>query len=191
MKTIHFNCPICERPVETPAYMSGRLTQCPLCDEDLRPPRPAPKASPAWLIVVCFVLMASGVCIGIPLEQWAGTNSPKKETPYAMHKRFQTEARAMFLRQCTNSIAGMNRVIPKDLQTSDGDPNKWTAEVTAEYVNRYGGIERKDLPFVFWVYDSPVDNQPHVLCRVDNLEIYDAQQGIHNGETSLSFAVSN
>ena len=97
----------------------------------------------------------------------------------------------MFLRQCTNSIAGVNRVIQKDLRTNDGDPNKWTAEVTAECVNRSGGIERKNLPFVFWIYDSPVDNQPHVLCRVDNLEIYDAQHGIHNGGTGLAFAGNN
>jgi len=135
--------------------------------------------------------MASGVCIGIPLEQWAGTNSPKKETPYAMRKRFQSEAQAMFLQECTNSTAGMNRVIQKDLQTNDGDPNKWTAEVTAEYVNHSGGIDRTNLPFVFWIYDSPVDNQRHVLCRVDNLEIFDAQQGIHNGEPSLPSAVKN
>jgi hypothetical protein len=191
MKTIHFNCPICDRPVETPAYMSGKLTQCPGCEENLRPPCPAPKTSPAWLIAVCFVLMASSVCIGIPLEQWAATNSPKKETPLAMHKRFQTEARAMFLRQCTNSIAGMNRVSRKALRISDDNPNKWTAEVSAEYVNRFGGIERKDLPFVFWVYSSPVDNLPHVLCRVDNLEIYDAQHGIHDGEIGLTFASRN
>ncbi len=191
MKTIHFNCPICERPVETPAELSGKLTQCPMCEESLRPPRPAPKTSPAWLVAVCFVLMASSVCIGIPLEQWAAANSPKTETPSAMRKRFQGEARAMFLRQCTNSIAGVNRMVQKNLRTNDGDPNKWTAEVTAEYVNRSGGIERKNLPFVFWVYDSPVDNQSHVLCRVDNLEIYDAQHGIHNGETGLAFAGNN
>jgi len=191
MKTIHFNCPICERPVETPAELSGKLTQCPRCEESLRPPRPAPKTSPAWLIVLCFVLMASGVCIGIPLEQWVATNPPKRETPSAMRKRLQSEAQAMFLRQCTNSTAGMDRVIQKDLQTNDGDPNKWTAEVTAEYVNHSGGIDRTNLPFVFWIYDSPVDNLRHVLCRVDNLEIFDAQQGIHNGEPSLPSAFKN
>jgi len=89
------------------------------------------------------------------------------------------------------AITGMDRVIQKDLQTNDGDPNKWTAEVTAEYVNHSGGIGRTNLPFVFWIYDSPVDNLRHVLCRVDNLEIFDAQQGIHNGEPSLPSAVKN
>ena len=185
MKIIHFNCPNCETPVETSAELSGELTQCPACEGSLRPPRPAPKTSPAWLIVLCFVLMASGVCIGIPLEQWAATNPPKTETPFAMRKRLQSEAQAMFLRKCTSSTAGLNRVIQKDLQTNDGDPNKWTAEVTAEYVNHSGGIDRTNLPFLFWIYDSPVDNMRHVLCRVDNLEIFDAQRGIHNGEPSL------
>lgn len=185
MKTIHFKCPNCDRPVETPAESSGELTQCPGCEESLQPPRPAPKTSPAWLIVLCFVLMASGVCIGIPLEQWAATNRPKKETPYALRKRLQSEAQDRFMQQCTNAIFGVNRVIQKNLQTNDGDPNKWTAEVTAEYVNQFGGIDRTNLPFVFWIYDSPVDNQRHVLCRVDNLEIFDAQRGLHNGGPNL------
>ncbi len=191
MKTIHFSCPSCENAVETAAELSGKLTRCPSCEESLRPPRPAPKTSPSWLIAVCFILMASGVCIGIPLEQWARASSPARETPYGLQKRLQSEAQAMFMRQCTNAIVGLNRVIDQDLRTMDGDPNKWTAEVTAEYINHYGGIDRTNVPFVFWIYDSPVDHQRHVLCRVDNLKILGAERGVRSLPPSLPLASKN
>jgi hypothetical protein len=179
MKTIHFSCPVCERPVETPAEMSGRVMSCPICEESLRPPRPAPKASSSWLIILCFWFVMIGVCIGIPVERrWSGITARtlKPEDSRAQYKRLQAEAQAILLPKCTNAIVGLNRIISKDLSIRDEDPNKWTAEVTAEYVNHFGGIDRTNLPMVFWVYDSPVDETRHVQCRIDTRKIYEAER---------------
>jgi hypothetical protein len=116
-------------------------------------------------------MVAAGVLIGIPVVHLMMSGAPRPETSVEVHKRFQTEAQAALLDQCTNAIVGLNRIIRKTTVLTDADPNKWTAEVTAEYVNHIGGVDRTTLPFVFWVYSSPVDNERHVLCRVDNLKI--------------------
>jgi hypothetical protein len=170
MKTIHFNCPTCERPVEAPATMSGRLIHCPSCEESLRPPRPAPKTSPSWLIIVCIALLGFFCVVGIPTAVWL-TSKPKRESPNQLRARLLTEAQATLAEECTNAVVGLNRIIHRNLFVNDPDPNKWSADITAEYVNHIGGIDRTNLPFAFWAYDSPVDKLRHLLCRVDNLKI--------------------
>ncbi len=121
-------------------------------------------------------MVGAGLCVGIPLEHWLGVDLPKRETSFELHKRLQTEAQDMLSRQCTNAIVGLSRIVNRDLFIANADPNQWTARVTAEYVNHFGGIDRTNMPFVFWVYDSPVDNLRHVLCRVDEATLSHANR---------------
>jgi hypothetical protein len=189
MKTIHFNCPVCDKPVETPAEMSGRVMNCPCCEESLRPPKPAPKTSSSWLIILCFWFVTIGVCIGIPVERrltGSATKSLRPENFQTQHKRLQAEALTIILPKCTNAIVGLNRIISQDLSLHDADPNKWTANITAEFVNHIGGIDRTNLPIVFWVYDSPVDETRHVQCRVDGKKLYQLERDALNRKFGLT-----
>jgi hypothetical protein len=193
MKTIHFNCPDCENPVETLAEMSGRVMNCPCCEKSLRPPKPAPKTSSSWLIILCFWFITIGVCVGIPVERrWSGSSarSSKQESSFSQHKRLQSEAQVIVLQKCTNAIVGLNRIISQELSINNEDPNKWTAEITAEHVNHFGGIDRTNVPMIFWIYDSPVDGVRHVQCRVDEKKLYQAERDALNRRFGLSSSQS-
>lgn len=177
-KVIHFSCPDCEQPVEAGCHVSGRLISCPCCGREFNPPAPAPKASPSWLIIPCLALLAVSASIGIPLERRLAAydaSHPRPETADQHFHRLQSEALALVLPQCTNAIVGLHRVITQDLALRDPNPNQWSAQVTAEFVNRMGGIERTTLPLAFSSYRSPVDGLDHVLCRVDVMKISQAE----------------
>ena len=176
VKTIHFNCPACRQPVEAPAEASGKLISCPSCGREFNSPRPAPKASLYWLIVLCLGFIGVGMLTGVPIEHWlARRKAMRPENPAHQRARFRAEAQSALLQQCTNSIVGLHQVIAQDTRFLDENPGKWTADVTAEFVNPVGGIERTELPFAFWIYHSPLDGLDHVLCRVDEAKISQAQ----------------
>jgi hypothetical protein len=177
-KVIHFNCPACEQPVEAGEQVSGRLISCPSCGGEFNPPGPVSKTSPSWMIILCTVLVTFGVGLGIPLERrlTALSARARSETGSQHFRRLQSEAQALVLPQCTNVIVGFNRIITEEVVLRDPDPNQWSAQVTAEFVNRVGGIERTNVPFAFAAYRSPVDGLDHVICRVDLAKISQAER---------------
>jgi hypothetical protein len=178
-KKIHFNCPLCHQPIEAPAEASGKLISCPSCGREFNPPQPARKAGLSWLVVFCVGLFGAAVLLGIPLKELAAQRADwlrTHETPAQLRQRFQAEADSTLSLQTTNAIVGLRSIISRDLRLVDGNPANWTAEVTAEYINRVGGVERITLPFNFWTYHSPVDGRDHVLCEVDRLKIAQVQR---------------
>lgn len=173
-KTIHFNCPWCHRPVEAPDSASGRLISCPSCGREFSSPQPAPKASGSWLVLLSFALVAAVLLVGLPLMGWASRRAALargNETPVQLRLRFQSEAETALAQQCSVAIVGLRDVINKDLRFSAADPSTWTANVTADYVNAVGGVQRVTLPFRFWTYRSTLDGRDHVLCAVDRLKL--------------------
>ena len=177
-KTIHFNCPLCCQPVEAPAAASGRLISCPSCGREFNPPGPAPKISSSWLVVVGTGVVAAVLLIGLPLKNLADRHAAwvrTHEAPPQLRQRFQSEADAVLAQQCSIAIIGLRDIIKRDVRFVDADPSRWTANVTADFVNRVGGVERITLPFRFWTYHSPVDDRDHVLCDVDRLKISQAE----------------
>ena len=195
-KVIHFNCPACEQPVEAGEQVSGRLISCPGCGREFDPPGPAPKTSPSWLIILCLALVTAGVIVGIPLERrlTALSARARSETgPQHLH-RLQAEAQSLLLVQSTNAIIGLNRIINQDVSLRDPDPNQWSAQVTAEFVNRVGGIERTNVPFAFSSYHSPVDGLEHVTCLVDLAKISQAERdALHSkfGDTDSNSVITS
>lgn len=47
--------------------------------------------------------------------------------------------------QLTNDVVGYSRTINMFVDRQKTDPLKWTADVTVEYVNHQGGIDRTNL----------------------------------------------
>ena len=178
-KTIHFNCPLCHRPVEAPATASGKLISCPSCGREFKPPGPARKAGLSWLVVFGLGVLAAAMLLAIPIKDMADRHAAwarLHENPAQLRLRFQAEADAALAQQTTNAIVGLRSVVSRDLRLADGDPAKWTADVTADFINRVGGVERVTLPFTFSTYHSPVDGRDHVLCGVDQVKIGQAQR---------------
>ena len=55
-------------------------------------------------------------------------------------------------RKLTNDIVGFTRMIECNLDNRDPNPTNWTANVTAEYINHVGGIDRTNLPYKFYFW---------------------------------------
>lgn len=177
-KTVHFNCPYCHNEVAAPETASGKLISCPSCGCEFNSPKPASKAHTSWLLLFGLGILAAGTLIGVPVgDIIAHTASGARlaESPGQLHLRLENEARSALAQQVTVAVVGLRAIINQDTQFLDLNPDHWTAEVTADYINPVGGVQRETLPFSFWTYRSPADGRDHVLCRVDDLKISQAR----------------
>jgi DNA-directed RNA polymerase subunit RPC12/RpoP len=129
-----------------------------------------PKSKLGWLAVAALCV----VIVGAPaqwlrneyqLNKLLDEQLPKEETPIQRTRRLQAEAEFELLKRCTNEVTGLARVVDKFIFDSDSNPNKWTATVTAEYVNHFGGIDRTNLPFTFRQSDG------HIMCSLDIVKL--------------------
>ena len=71
------------------------------------------------------------------------------------------------LKECTNAIVGLTRIIRSSLADTDDNPYRWTGETTVEYVNRVGGIERTNVLFRFGT-DTGLDGLVHLRCSSES-----------------------
>ncbi len=63
-------------------------------------------------------------------------------------------AKEAVLRECTNDVVGLNRVIHLDIIDTGDVPSQWSAFAVLEYVNPSGGISRTNLNFSFKSYNG-------------------------------------
>jgi hypothetical protein len=84
--------------------------------------------------------------------------------------RWQSESEPALLERCTNDLVGFHRITDKVILDFDRNPAKWTATVTAEYVNHLGGIDQTNLPYKFSLRDG------HITCAYDWEEVFNEQQ---------------
>ena len=74
----------------------------------------------------------------------------KNESKDARLARFRTEANSAALKEATNEITGLNKIIDLSVNDSSDEMTNWSAVVTAEYMNHVGGIDRTNLHLLFW-----------------------------------------
>ena len=91
------------------------------------------------------------------------------QTPEQHLEHWRNSARFELMKECTNEIVGLSRIIETQINDSSGNVGQWTAEVTAEHINHYGGIERTNMLFCF----SPWRDQ--VNCLRDGMREYDRE----------------
>jgi hypothetical protein len=124
--------------------------------------------------------LATGAVIGIvlvlALRFLIHHGAAPAESPADELARFRRDAHTDLLAQCTNQIVGLSRIIKMEFDDSDKQPSNWTAVASAEFVNRIGGVERTNLPFVFEKRSSPAGGQTYVLCIPDYKRIYGASK---------------
>ena len=123
-----------------------------------------PETAGVWLIIGTLLV----VVIGTPLywlqNQYA--QMPKPETEWQLKQRFQTEAETEMLKECTNAVVGLTRIIHTSVLDAEDNPQQWTGTVTAEFINRMGGIERTNVPFKFSTDTGP-DGLMHIKSSYD------------------------
>src|SRR5262249_43571212 len=160
-------CSDCGTPVDNAARACvgcGRVIERPAINSLGELPVPAavlsPTAAGAWLILAVLLV----VVVGGPVYWWRSQFvQVPTETERQLKSRLQTEAEVEMLKETTNVIVGLTRIIHSSLQTLIDNPYKWTGEVTAEFVNRVGGVERTNVYFKFGT-DTGTDGLVHLWC---------------------------
>lgn len=62
---------------------------------------------------------------------------------------WRSQAELLMLGRSSNDVAGFNRLVNSHVDTSGGNVNSWSGEVTADYINHVGGIDRTNLHYAF------------------------------------------
>jgi DNA-directed RNA polymerase subunit RPC12/RpoP len=173
-------CPDCGTPADTDAHACagcGRVIERlqPALRADLPQPGTglSPTAAGAWLVMAILLVVVVGGPIYWSCSQFAQV--PKPETELQLTSRLQSEAELEMLKESTNVIVGLNRIIRVSVSNRDENPYRWAGEVVAEFVNRVGGVERTNIFFKFGT-DTGSDGLVHLRCGVESEAEHRARQ---------------
>ena len=165
-------CPDCGTSVDPESgncLGCGRVIERPLAAPvDVRGTLPAglgPTAAGAWLVLAVLLVVVVGGPIFWWRSQYAQVSKP--ETELQQKARLQSESEGEMLKECTNVIIGLTRIIHSSVSDAGDNPYQWTGEATVEYVNRVGGIERSNLIFKFGT-DTGRDGLVHLRCGAES-----------------------
>ena len=167
-------CPHCSQKIEALKEVAGQTVTCPTCNHDFIFPKAKSKAG---FVVVIIVLLSFVAVIELYFKWQENDEMEFHDMLVAGHKaddalktiispennpneskigRLKKEAETSMLEACTNAVVGLNRIVEKNIIDYDDDPNKWTGNMTVEYINKVGGINRKELTFNFHAYKDTV-----------------------------------
>ncbi len=161
-------CPDCGTPVEPEVQTCvgcGRVIErpaaTPVVERASLPGGLGPTAAGAWLVLAILLV----VVVGGPIFWWRSEYAKvsKPETELQQKARLQSESEGEMLKECTNVIVGLTRIIHCSVANADDNFYKWTGEATLEFINRVGGIERTNLFFKFGT-DTGDDGLVHLRC---------------------------
>jgi hypothetical protein len=159
------------------ASLSKGSETCPECGQTASPPPRTrnghdstiftttwPESAGLWLIIGTLLVVVVGTPLYWLQNQYA--QMPKPETEWQQKHRFQSEAEAEMLKESTNAVVGLTRVIRSSVLDAEDNPQLWSGSVTAEFVNRLGGIERTNVTFRFST-DTGHDGLMHIRSSLD------------------------
>jgi hypothetical protein len=121
----------------------------------------SPTAAGAWLVMAILLV----IVVGGPIYWWRREYppAPKPETELQQKARLQSEAEGEMLKECTNVVVGLTRIIRTSAVTAEDNPYKWSGDVVAEFINHVGGIDRTNIFFKFGT-DTGHDGLVHLRC---------------------------
>jgi hypothetical protein len=91
------------------------------------------------------------IVVGVPIYLWRSLypDGRKPETELQQYARLQSEAEGEMLKECTNVVVGLTRIIRASVVTAEEDPYRWSGDVVTEFINHVGGIDRTNISFKF------------------------------------------
>jgi hypothetical protein len=99
-------------------------------------------------VVLLIALVGVGIWLWSYKLHAINQAMPDGDSPDQRLARWRSTAQADMLAQASNDVPGFTKLIDSSVDTS-GDFKTWTGEVTADYVNHVGGIDRTNLHYVF------------------------------------------
>jgi len=135
--------------------------------------RVEPNRCGAWFVLAILLVVVVSGPIYWSRSQFAQV--PKPETESQTTSRLQSEAEIEMLKESTNAIVGLNRIIRTSVSNRDENPYRWAGEVVAEFINRVGGVERTNIFFKFGT-DTGSDGLVHLRCGVESETEHRARQ---------------
>lgn len=79
--------------------------------------------------------------------------------------------------QCASQTVGFRRVVKSHIDITGAETN-WSATATVEFINKVGGVEQKEVPFVFYVVIGK--KLPDALvCSLDYIKIAAQEEREH------------
>lgn len=156
----------------------GEMVTCPDCNEVFYPApykskvhvrtsrlEPPPVNSNTAERISLYIISALIVSfLGISLWDAKKAEGPKEKS----WKDFADEAKPLMLEKATNQIVGFRRTLSSYID-DHGDyknPNIWTGEVEAEYINSVGGVDVTNVPYKFNL-DSLAGGEVYLNCDYD------------------------
>jgi DNA-directed RNA polymerase subunit RPC12/RpoP len=121
----------------------------------------SPTAAGAWLVMAILLV----IVVGGPIYWWRSQypDAPKPESELQQQARLRSEAEGEMLKECTNVVVGLTRIIRASSVTAADDPYRWSGDVVAEFINHVGGIDRTNIFFKFGP-DTGSDGLAHLRC---------------------------
>lgn len=95
-----------------------------------------------------------------PLPRQSWEEAP--ETSEQKLVRWQNEAAFEMLKDCTNRITGLAKIIRVGVDDARQPTVNWKGGIIAEYVNHVGGVDRTNLYYTFAFISG------HVSCYADS-----------------------
>jgi len=160
------NCNVCSGTLEFEAVHAGTTVQCPHCgmetvlfapiervsEPPTKPPRRRLNFSWKRIAIVFIALFAIVAFITYQSKKGEQKEMKKMEdivnpTPPTWDT-LQTNALKKILEDCSNNVVGLQRIVKSSVD-EHGTPSNWTGTVTIEFINKAGGIERKDRWYFF------------------------------------------
>lgn len=119
-------------------------------------------------VLLLIVVIAVAAYIVVQRRNVAVEAEHPEAEPFEVElTRLRTDAPAVLLTECTNTIIGLNRIISTTLDDHADDVSAWHAEVTAEFVNKIGGVERTNMPMVFEKRGDRHTGHAILICSPD------------------------
>jgi len=78
-----------------------------------------------------------------------GDDPRDRESTAQRIDRFRTDASGLVAKECTNEVPGIKNIVHMEIFDSDDNYTKWTADVTLDFYNHIGGVDRTNLSFGF------------------------------------------
>lgn len=114
--------------------------------------------------IVCFAAVAVAIIATVmsQMNKVADVGSFPIATQEEKLARWQSDAQFKMLVECTNKLAGINKIIRVGVDDVTQPTAQWRGTVVADYVNRIGGIERTNIYYkISFVMGSAICIEDH------------------------------